>query len=210
MIMITQIYFYKIDTMSELLDFNINYILSKKDVITQTLSGMYDKNLDIYGKQDFRSGIYIALLISLLEVDYLGPNTRRALYIKLIETLRKSSVTAVYKIPNTPPPIAINRTYHGVGIPALIPTAIQLLSSELSAKETKSYNFTLDEEVYYFAYPASFGLLSSILDLNGFETINGWLYRVETFIEDAVPVSYLVYEFKYITSQVNFVNTFKY
>lgn len=196
--------------MSELLDFNINYILSKKDVITQTLSGMYDKNLDIYGKQDFRSGIYIALLISLLEVDYLGPNTRRALYIKLIETLRKSSVTAVYKIPNTPPPIAINRTYHGVGIPALIPTAIQLLSSELSAKETKSYNFTLDEEVYYFAYPASFGLLSSILDLNGFETINGWLYRVETFIEDAVPVSYLVYEFKYITSQVNFVNTFKY
>lgn len=52
-------------------------------------------------------------------------------------------------------------------------------------------------EVFYFAYPASYGTLSSILDVNGFETLPDWTLRVENITGlDGNSVSYNIYEFK--------------
>jgi len=195
---------------TELLDFNIDYIISKEYSIVDKYTKLYDKNLDIYGKQDFRSGIYTFVLLHLLKVDFFGSNTKRALYIKLVEAVRKNGVTDLYKIPNTSPPPAVYPFYYGSGLPGLLPADIQLLTEDMSAKTDKSYSFTLDEEVYYVAFPTSYGILRSILDLNGFETINGWTRTVQTFTIDVEDISYYVYEFNHITTQVAFVNTFKY
>jgi hypothetical protein len=195
--------------MSNLLEFNIDYVLSKEYDITDVLTKKQSKNLDIYGKQDFRFGLYMDLLLSLLKVDYLGNNTKREIYMRAVEMARKSGVTALYKIPNTPPPPVTYPYYYGSGDPGLTPVQIQALSEDMSARGDKTYNYTLDMEVYYIAYPASYGLLSKILDINGFETINGWAYRLENLDIDGVPISYLVYEFQHITTQVNFNNTFK-
>jgi len=196
--------------MNDLLQFNIDYIISKEDSIVDRFTKLYDKNLDLYGKQDFKSGIYVAVLLHLIKIDFFGVNTRRAIYAKLVEAVRKNGVTDLYKIPNTPPPTAIYPYYYGSGDPGLLAADIQLLTEDMSPKTNKSYEFTLVEQVYYVAYPTSYGVLQSILDLNGFETINGWTRTVKTFTIDTELVSYYVYEFNHITSQVSFVNTFKY
>lgn len=196
--------------MSDLLDFNIDYIISKEHSITDKYIKLYDRNLNIYGKQDFKSGLYVSVLLHLIKVGFLGNNTRRAIYAKLVETVRKNGVTDLYKIPNTPPPVAVYPYYFGSGDSGLLAADIQLLTEDMAPKADKSYTFTLTEEVYYVAYPISYGILQSILDLNGFETINGWTRTEKTFTINLEQVSYYVYEFNHITSQVAFVNTFKY
>lgn len=51
-------------------------------------------------------------------------------------------------------------------------------------------------QVFYFAYPASYGALTSILDVNGFNTIADWTLRTENITgADATAQSYRIYEF---------------
>ena len=52
-------------------------------------------------------------------------------------------------------------------------------------------------QVFYFAYPLSYGALTSILDVNNFETIGDWTRTTRSFTGlDATSQSYYVYEFK--------------
>jgi hypothetical protein len=88
--------------------------------------------------------------------------------------------------------------YYGAGAVSLSAANVALLTKYVIAS-TASMNrsfTTSNGDVYYFAYPASYGALSSILDENGFETISDWTLRTENITGlDASAVSYRIYEF---------------
>ena len=103
--------------------------------------------------------------------------------------------------------------YYGVGAVGLTVAQLQALTKQVVATGNKTYSFSPTNQVMYIAYPASYGVLSSILDPNGFETIADWTLRVEDFTNNSpdyegVTVSYNIYEFNNPTTQVGFNNTF--
>ena len=105
--------------------------------------------------------------------------------------------------------------YYGVGAVGLTPAQIQGLTMVIEPKSSKTFKFSPDSEVFYFAYPASYGLLTSILDHNGFDMISDFLQTTENFTL-AIPnypsgiQSYYVYEYDMITIQNNFNITFNF
>lgn len=65
-------------------------------------------------------------------------------------------------------------------------------------------------DVFYFAYPASYGGLTSILDVNNFETFPDWTLRTENITGlDGNPVSYRIYEFDNPVVAGSYQYTFK-
>lgn len=87
--------------------------------------------------------------------------------------------------------------FHGCAAPARTPAQVTTLTkSVINSTATLNRTFTsLSGDVYYFAYPASYGVLSSILDENGFENISAWtktVSNVTAFSGDTV--SYNIYE----------------
>ena len=105
--------------------------------------------------------------------------------------------------------------YDGVGDPGLSVAQIQALGKELLAKGSRAVMFNPVSQVYYFAYPASYGLLTSIKDPNNFETIGDWTVHTVDFTNNPPDynggtVSYYVYEFNNLTTQTNFIITFIY
>lgn len=88
--------------------------------------------------------------------------------------------------------------YVGAGSPGLSAAAVAGLTKRIiteSTDRTEVISATVGQ-VFYFAYPASYGTLSSILDENNFETIGDWTLRVENITGlDGNPVSYNIYEF---------------
>jgi hypothetical protein len=89
--------------------------------------------------------------------------------------------------------------YYGAGAVGLTASAVAALTKDIRVS-TASLNrvFTATAgQVFYFAYPASYGALTSILDENGFETFNDWTLRTENITGlDGNPVSYRIYEFE--------------
>ena len=88
--------------------------------------------------------------------------------------------------------------YYGAGAVGLTAAAVAGLTKQIINEATNtSRTFTVTAgEVVYFAYPASYGVLTSILDINAFQTITDWTLRVENITGlDASPVSYNIYEF---------------
>ena len=88
--------------------------------------------------------------------------------------------------------------YFGAGAQALTSAQVASLTKDIiGSTATLNRSFTtLAGQVYYFAYPASYGALTSILDENGFEVIGDWTLRTENITGlDASPVSYRIYEF---------------
>jgi len=189
-----------------MLDYKINYILSKEDTIKSSIYQRLHNKLKIDGKADFSSILHITILFSLLNTGILTTNIQLQLYKKLIHLLRLFGI--MYKIPDV-----INVTnpilYYGVG-------AQNLTVSQLQANLTQSielfgngidisliFNPTL--EVFYFCYPQSLGELSSILDPDDDEVLNGFTQRSESFdIPDLGSILYYVYESESITTQGNF------
>ena len=101
--------------------------------------------------------------------------------------------------------------YYGVGAQHLAAADVALLTNDIASQCNKSYSFSPTNEVYYFAYPASYGVLTSILDTNGFETIGDWTIRTENITNTyGEMTSYFIYEFNNITTQTGFINTFIY
>jgi hypothetical protein len=88
--------------------------------------------------------------------------------------------------------------YFGAGAVGLTPAQVAALTKDIIVS-TVSVNesfTTTDGQVYYFAYPASYGVLTSILDENGFETFSDWTLTVDNITGlDATPISYNIYEF---------------
>lgn len=65
-------------------------------------------------------------------------------------------------------------------------------------------------QVFYFAYPASYGALTSILDVNNFETLPDWTLRTENITGlDGNAVSYRIYEFNNPVAAGSYQYTFK-
>lgn len=103
--------------------------------------------------------------------------------------------------------------YYGVGAPDLTVAQVQALTKSVSGFGDKAYQFSPVSQVYYFAFPAAYGELISILDTNGFETIADWTLRTEDFTNNptnynGITVAYYVYEFNNLTTQTNFWNRF--
>lgn len=88
--------------------------------------------------------------------------------------------------------------YFGAGAVALSAAAVAALTKDIrvsTASLNKTFTATAGQ-VYYFAYPASYGVLTSILDENGFQVIADWTLRVANITGlDASAVSYNIYEF---------------
>jgi len=88
--------------------------------------------------------------------------------------------------------------YSGVGAAALAAASVGALTKDVRIS-TSSLNksFTPNgSQVLYFAYPASYGALTSILDDNDFETLGDWTLRTENITGlDATAQSYRIYEF---------------
>ena len=106
-------------------------------------------------------------------------------------------------------------TYYGVGAKGLTVAQIQELTSVVVTKANRSYDFSPSTQVYYYAYPSSYGDLVSILDDNGFETISDWTKTVRSFTTNPPyytqsAANYNVYEFNNLTTQTNFTNTFNF
>lgn len=191
-----------------MIDTKIDYIVDRKTEILNKLLLRYDKNLLLTGKQDGTLGLYIDMLIYTLTLTSLGDNTRLELYKKLVEALRKNNL--MFRIPEPPTDVLPYPYYYGSGAQGLTPVQIQALTADLSTRGDKSYLFNPTIEVYYIAYPAAYGHLTSIIDNNGFETLPGWTASLENFTESTLSISYYIYEFNNLTTQVDFTNTFKY
>ncbi|MDQ3159099.1 MAG: hypothetical protein M3P98_03140 [bacterium] len=88
--------------------------------------------------------------------------------------------------------------YYGADVPGLSAANVALLTkSIISSTASLNVSFTtLNGNVYYFAYPASYGALTSIKDENNFETFGDWTLTTANITGlDGNPVSYRIYEF---------------
>lgn len=89
--------------------------------------------------------------------------------------------------------------YYGADVPGLTAAQVgtDLTKSVIASTSSVNPSFTTSNgDVYYFAYPASYGALSSILDENNFETIGDWTLTTANITGlDGNPVSYRIYEF---------------
>ncbi len=87
--------------------------------------------------------------------------------------------------------------YVGAGAPSLSASSVagltkRIINSTASRAETITAS---DGQTLYFAYPATYGALTSIKDVNNFETFPGWTLRTENITGlDGNPVSYRIYE----------------
>jgi len=88
--------------------------------------------------------------------------------------------------------------YYGADVPGLTAAQVAALTkSVISSNSNLTVNFTAaNGDVFYFAYPASYGALTSILDPNGFETLPDWTLTTANITGlDGNAVSYRIYEF---------------
>lgn len=102
--------------------------------------------------------------------------------------------------------------YHGCRAPSATASQVAALTkSVINSTATLGRSFTsLDGDVYYIAYPASYGALTSILDENNFETIGDWKLTTSNITGlDASAVSYRIYEFKNTVVAGSTTYTFK-
>lgn len=100
--------------------------------------------------------------------------------------------------------------YYGVGAQNLTFAQVQALTKLVQTHQTTTTTTSPNNQVYYFAYPQSYGVLTSILDQNGFETISGYTRRSGTMtMLDLTVQNYYVYEFNSLTTQTNFQNTYQ-
>lgn len=101
--------------------------------------------------------------------------------------------------------------YYGVGAQHLTGAQVQALTKIVKAKSDTTTVTSPINQVYYFAYPQTYGLLTSIIDQNGFQTLLGYTQRsVVLTMLDSTNQNYFIYEFNTPTTQTSFSNTYKY
>lgn len=102
--------------------------------------------------------------------------------------------------------------YYGAGAVGLSAAGVSALTkSVIVSTATVTETITAaGGEVFYFAYPASYGALTSILDVNGFETFPDWTLRTENITGlDTTAQSYRIYEFNNPVTAGSYEYTFK-
>lgn len=101
--------------------------------------------------------------------------------------------------------------YYGVGAQALTGSQVQSLTKFVQVKQNITTSTSPNNQVYYFAYPQSYGSLTSIIDQNGFNTTAGYTQRSVTLtMMDSTMQPYYIYEFNTLTTQTNFKNTYNF
>jgi hypothetical protein len=88
--------------------------------------------------------------------------------------------------------------YYGAGPTGKTPAQVAALTKQVIGS-TATVNETITasaSDVFYFAYPAAYGVLTSILDVNGFETLPDWTLTVANITGlDTTAQSYNIYKF---------------
>lgn len=113
------------------------------------------------------------------------------------ETGRIAAGTATGTIKFT----AVSPFYYGTGT-----FNAATANKELTEKENKEYKYTTVNEVYYIAYPKSYGVLKNIKDQNNFDVLDTFV-RTE---ENVAGTSYYVYTAASAATITNFAFTFKF
>jgi len=93
--------------------------------------------------------------------------------------------------------------YYGSDAPALTGAQIRSqLTTLVATQASRTLAFTPVAQVYYYAYPATYANLTSIIDQNGFNITADWTLRNPVVITglDGTPQNYKVYEFNNLTS----------
>ena len=88
--------------------------------------------------------------------------------------------------------------YSGAAAPGRTPAQVAALTKDVrTSTGSLGKSFTsVNGDVYYFAYPASYGALTSIKDVNNFETIGDWTLTTANITGlDGNAVSYRIYAF---------------
>jgi len=102
--------------------------------------------------------------------------------------------------------------YTGAGAVGLSAAAVAGLTKLLivsTATVTRTFTAT-SGQVFYFAYPASYGALTSILDVNNFETLPDWTLTTTNITGlDGNAVSYRIYAFNNPVVAGSYQYTFK-
>jgi hypothetical protein len=101
--------------------------------------------------------------------------------------------------------------YYGSGAENLTAAQVAALTKNIVVESTsKAVTFNATNHVFYFAYPAVYGVLTSILDPNGFEIIGGFTLRTENITGlDGNAISYNIYELNNLVTQANYTVIFK-
>ena len=102
--------------------------------------------------------------------------------------------------------------YVGSGMTDLLDTEIVLLEKVIQTAQTNyTKTFTANAgEVFYIAYPDSISALTSILDVNNFETISSWTQSFEDLAcLDGSIQPYRVYTFQNPVAEGDYQYTFK-
>lgn len=98
----------------------------------------------------------------------------------------------------------INPFYWGVSSGMSV-TSVAGLTEDVSKKGQKQYTYVTNNEHMVIAYEASYGNLTSILDPNNFETINGWTksnltvngVNYNVYVSDSATTATAKYTFKF-------------
>jgi len=193
-----------------MIDIKIQHVLNSIPSIKNRVIIRYSKNLDIYGKQEATLGFSIELFRYCLSLPGLGDTLKLELYKRFNVMLRETNL--INFIPPMEPVQGVISApfYYGSTLPNSTPEELQaILTIDVSPlASSKFYNFTAVEQVFVFAYPVSYGILFKVLDQNLFLTTLAWKRRTEIFIINEQEIPYYVYETKYITTLLNYTNSF--
>lgn len=125
-------------------------------------------------------------------VDQVATTNFRATATDGTDTTTSNTLTYTYVYP----------FYYGVGAAGLNGAQIGALTKLVQTQGDKVLAFAPTNEVYYFAYPASYPDLTRILDQNAFDITADFTLRNPVSITglDATAQDYKVYEFNNLTS----------
>jgi hypothetical protein len=179
-------------------------------VVATTLTAAITKRSDQISEVRFYQGA------TLLEIQSSGggiPSGGNSVYSDAITTFTDNQTFSVQvddtgltnDPPGTPSTVTASASftfvypyYFGSGAAGLTAAQVAALTKDVrvsTSSLTKTFTPSSGEK-FYFAYPASYGALTSILDENGFETFADWTLRTENITGlDATAQSYRIYEF---------------
>jgi hypothetical protein len=111
----------------------------------------------------------------------------------------------------TTPPVSGTPMYVGtVTSAAPDETEVKLISPTTAEKVDQVFEYTMSDARFCFAYPTTFGALTSILDDNNDEIISGFAITTVNFTISGTTIGYTIYTLKSLASVTDHTVTFKF
>ena len=102
-------------------------------------------------------------------------------------------------------------TFFGVAAVGADEATIEAMTKGIYLQQNRTITYSPVNQRMYYAYPASFGTLTRIVDQNGFNVTDGWESSIVNFsLADTTNESYRVYYNNSDTTQTNFQITFEF